>query len=204
MAINRDNTGPASLSPKLPNGTKVSIRMLFVLSACAAAMAALTSCDASTRYRVLSTIFDGVPLPDAPSDTAWNGHSDEPLARDQKGESTAQYLQHGPYAAKLCEGCHQKSTNALTRPAEDLCAYCHEFKLDGKKVHGPLASGGCRVCHDPHGSQNRFLLVSDSRDFCLTCHDRNEIMTRDVHVNSHDECTSCHNAHASDVDFLLK
>jgi len=187
-----------------PHLIRGSIRKLFLLTACAAALTALSACEASTQYRVLSMLFDGVPRPEALAGVVKNGHSDETAPREQHGENTAQYLQHGPYAAKLCEGCHQKSTNALTMPVEDLCAYCHELKTDGKKVHGPLASGGCRVCHDPHGSQNRFLLVSDSRDFCLTCHDRNEIMTREVHANTDDACTSCHNAHASDSDFLLK
>ena len=59
-----------------------------------------------------------------------------------------------------------------------LCGRCHELDLTRRYVHGPLASGGCTVCHDPHSSRYRYLLVSDSDGFCLSCHDARRVAGR--------------------------
>jgi predicted CXXCH cytochrome family protein len=168
-------------------------------------VAVLFGCEARARYRVLSIFFDGVPNPDKTMVSADNKQNagGRPEA-DAGAREAKQYTEHGPYAAKLCEGCHQRGTNKLLLPIESLCLYCHSVAMDKKRVHGPIASGGCKVCHDPHSSSNRFLLVSDSKEFCLYCHDKNEIATREVHRDMTTECTTCHDAHGSDNEFLLK
>jgi predicted CXXCH cytochrome family protein len=168
-------------------------------------VAMLFGCEARARYRVLSIFFDGVPNPDAPTATAaGNQDAGGRVAADKRETGKNQYTEHGPYAARLCEGCHQRGTNKLLLPIESLCLHCHSIAMDKKRVHGPIASGGCKVCHDPHSSSNRFLLVSDSKEFCLYCHDKNEISTREVHQGMSEECITCHDAHGSDNDFLLK
>ena len=164
--------------------------------------AVLCGCEARTRYRVLSIFFDGVPDPEKTAVTAINAGAAATAYRDETKKQ--QYTEHGPYAAKLCEGCHQRGTNKLLMPVESLCIYCHAFTMDKKRMHGPIASGGCKVCHDPHSSSNRFLLVSDSKEFCLYCHDKNEIATRQAHQGMTAECITCHDAHGSDNEFLLK
>jgi predicted CXXCH cytochrome family protein len=159
-------------------------------------------CAGDSSYKVLSFFFDGVP------DTreikaAGAGHeTGNKIASSNRPKSLASV--HGPYAAKLCNGCHSRSGNALLIPVHDLCYNCHEFKMDKKYIHGPLASGGCTVCHDPHSSGNRFLLVSASENVCLHCHDKKSVEANAAHKDIQPDCTSCHDAHMSDMKFLLK
>jgi predicted CXXCH cytochrome family protein len=156
-----------------------------------------------SAYRVLSLFFDGVPKP---QELTSKEHPEEAVpGKEASGEiRKTMYREHGPYAAKMCDGCHEPSTNVLVAPIDQLCFRCHEFRTDKKYVHGPLASGGCRVCHDPHGSKYRFLLVSEAETFCLYCHDKQLIETSAVHKQTQERCTSCHNAHMSDKRYLLK
>jgi predicted CXXCH cytochrome family protein len=165
-------------------------------------VALLSGCAAKTRYKVLSFFFDGVPSPEETLGEAGKG------GRKGGGTGTAVekpgYKEHGPYAAKQCDGCHVKASNRLVLPIEDLCFQCHSLDLRKKHLHGPLASGGCNVCHDPHGSMHPFLLVAEAREFCLTCHDANAIAKRDVHQEAEAQCTKCHDAHSSDNEYLLK
>lgn len=149
------------------------------------------------RYKVLSFLFDGVPS---------HKKGDAGSVKTASGKNIPQTvnIEHGPYAARLCEGCHQRGSNKLIMPIEALCLNCHTFRTD-KRLHGPIASGGCKVCHDPHTSSNRFLLVSEATEFCFYCHDRNAVSKRDVHKGINDVvCITCHDAHMSDNEFLLK
>jgi predicted CXXCH cytochrome family protein len=186
---------PANNRRRRPSGGWGAV--LYLALWCLAAVIA-GGCDPGTRYRALSFFFDGVPLPadqQAPEGAAGKAA--------RTGREKARYVQHGPYAAKLCDSCHAQGTNKLLVRVEELCFTCHTFDLTGKKVHGPLASGGCTACHDPHGSPNRLFLVSDSQGFCLTCHDRDAVLKRDVHSGD-GECTACHDAHTSSNAYLLK
>ena len=170
-----------------------------------AVAAALTAgCSTSRHHRVLSFFFDGVPEPKAVVSAA-------PEVEASLGRRLVRPGEHGPYAAKLCSSCHDsKATNALVVPAEQLCNRCHELGETKTYVHGPLASGGCLVCHDPHRSANRFLLVSASDGFCLGCHDRAALSViggatgEDSHAGDDADCTDCHEAHMSDRKYLLR
>jgi predicted CXXCH cytochrome family protein len=164
--------------------------------------AVLVGCNAPTRYEVLSVFFDGVPTP-APVEEV--GAAKATPGPDATLPRRVRFGAHGPYAAKLCTACHESiATNKLAAPREQLCFRCHEFKLDKKYIHGPLASGGCLACHDPHSSQYRYLLVSESDDFCLRCHNRDAIMRAPAHAGVEQQCTGCHDAHMSDKKYLLK
>jgi predicted CXXCH cytochrome family protein len=170
---------------------------------CIAAVAVLlVGCNATSRYKVLSLFFDGVPPPQtaqAPAGTEGAGGARG--TRSQKVE----YYAHGPYAARLCNACHDpNATNRLVAPPTKLCFKCHQFKLDKKYVHGPLASGGCLVCHDPHSSRYRFLLVSAASSFCFHCHNRQRIAKVSAHQGIDEPCTACHNPHMSDKKYLLR
>jgi predicted CXXCH cytochrome family protein len=172
-------------------------------AACMFLVAALSvGCSATTSHKVLSTFFDGVPEPGTGAQAAPGA----PVAAGGAAPARqAGYREHGPYAAKLCKACHEAgATNALVVPKEQLCLQCHELRLDRKYVHGPLASGGCLVCHDPHSSQYRYLLVSESDGFCLHCHDGQALAKNASHAGVQGECTTCHDAHMSDRKFLLK
>ncbi len=175
----------------------------WTVLACIASLAMLSiGCDATSRHAVLSVFFDGVPPPQiavAPAGMQTPGPASGTASR-QVG-----YRGHGPYAARLCNACHESAaTNALVAPREQLCFKCHEFKLDKKYIHGPLASGGCTACHDPHSSQYRYLLISESDNFCLHCHDRQAMAKISAHAGGEEKCTTCHDAHMSNKKFLLK
>jgi len=164
-------------------------------------LALLYGCAGKTRYQVLSFFFDGVPPPGEARGEAGKG------GRKGGGPGTAAakpgYLEHGPYAAKQCEACHIKASNKLVLPIEELCFQCHSLDIRKKFIHGPIASGGCKVCHDPHGSRYPFLLVSDPKGFCLHCHDANALAKKDFHARTEAQCTTCHDAHSSDSEYLL-
>jgi predicted CXXCH cytochrome family protein len=159
-----------------------------------------SGCDATSRHKVLTYFFDGVPpLEPAGGPPASAGDSTPIPVRP------ASFQEHGPYAAKLCTACHNEEVgNALVAPPEQLCERCHTLKLDKTYIHGPLASGGCLVCHDPHSSPYRPLLVSQSDSFCFQCHDRNDIANSPGHANLEEPCTTCHDAHMSNRKYLLK
>lgn len=166
-------------------------------------MLVVSGCSPETRYRTLSFFFDGVPLPGESGTDVTSGKEKK---RQQKGIAVAaRFGYHGPYAARMCEACHQRGGNKLIMPVESLCLHCHVLNIQKRHIHGPLASGGCRVCHEPHGSGKPYLLVSEPSKFCFHCHDEVEVNTREVHKSSvGTECTVCHNPHGSDSEFLLK
>jgi len=162
--------------------------------------AMIGGCDATTRYNALRIFFDGVPTPEE----ARAARIKKKGAKDMPRQAAPTAFAHGPYAAKMCEGCHQRVTNALVAPIDELCFRCHAFRSDGQWVHGPLASGGCRVCHDPHSSRYRFLLVSEPERFCFHCHDEKAVAAAEAHRGATRTCTACHDAHMADNRFLLK
>ena len=151
------------------------------------------------KYKVLSFFFDGVPKPGEEDPSTKN-----PRERKQLSEAAGLYGEHGPFAAKLCSGCHEAGSNELVLPIEELCLKCHVLDLKKKKIHGPVASGGCRVCHNPHGSQYQYFLMDESKKFCLYCHRKEDVLKREVHRETTEQCTTCHSAHSSDNEFLLK
>jgi predicted CXXCH cytochrome family protein len=160
---------------------------------------AAAACAATTSHRVLSFFFDGVPAPGNGLPVAGTTAAAVAAARGQTGS------EHGPYAAHLCSACHETAaSNALVVPRDQLCSRCHDFRATKRYVHGPLASGGCLVCHDPHRSSYGHLLVSESRGFCLRCHERRAIEQVSAHAGVDAECTTCHDAHMSDARFLLR
>ncbi|MBF0559994.1 MAG: hypothetical protein HQL08_14580 [Nitrospirae bacterium] len=155
------------------------------------------------RHKVLSFFFDGVPLP---------GAADKPeeriatLRKEQQLDTMGTFRAHGPYEAKLCIACHSGGSNALLLPVEELCLYCHTQVISQakKKLHGPVAAGGCKVCHNPHGSPYPFFLMEESKKFCFYCHNKDDVLKRDVHKQTQEQCTVCHSAHSSENEYLLK
>ncbi|TSK05085.1 MAG: cytochrome C [Geobacter sp.] len=147
---------------------------------------------------------------------------------------------------KLCGNCHtahfSQSKGLLSAVDEKTaCLACHSTsklgnpplsdiakELEGKRnLHGPIASGRCSGCHDPHGSDHpRILKGNYSTDFyvpfrldsyglCLSCHDKNLLQFQKttiytkfrngdrnlhyLHVSGPKgrSCRACHEPHAS-------
>jgi len=152
------------------------------------------------KYKALSLIFDGVPKPGEEDPSKKLKIRD----RRQPTGTAGFYGEHGPFAAKLCDACHEAGSNELVMPVEELCLNCHVLNLKKKKIHGPVASGGCRVCHNPHGSQYKYFLMDESVKFCFYCHKKEDVLKREVHKQTTEQCTTCHSAHSADNEFLLK
>ena len=158
-------------------------------------------CSATTRHKVLTVFFDGVPPLETGGTTPEQTEATSNLAAGRLPGAR----EHGPYAARLCGACHEAAaTNALVAPRDQLCFRCHALRLDKKNVHGPVASGGCLVCHDPHRSPNAYLLVSDSNSFCFHCHTPRNVESIEGHQGITSGCTECHDPHASDNQHLLR
>jgi predicted CXXCH cytochrome family protein len=165
---------------------------------------AVSGCSPESRYRTLSFFFDGVPKPGEETVQVAGGKISRTSQKDAPGKIRP--TTHGPYAAKMCDACHQRGgSNKLILPVEELCQNCHDLNIQRKHIHGPVASGGCRVCHEPHGSGRAYLLVSEPTTFCFYCHDEAEVGSREVHqASAGTQCTECHDPHSSDGDFMLK
>lgn len=94
----------------------------------------------------------------------------------------------------------------------DLCVGCHEKvkqQLTSKRIHPPFEEE-CLLCHNPHSSKEKHLLVQTPPDLCFNCHDDFRISKKKsllIHKPVEDErsCLNCHSPHASsEYRFLLK
>ncbi len=87
---------------------------------------------------------------------------------------------------QLCLTCHAESIEATDgRMIEDLSILAEVDEDDDTEIllHGPLVSGTCAGCHEPHGSEApRFLRKTypdtfyseydlDAYDLCFSCHE---------------------------------
>lgn len=130
---------------------------------------------------------------------------------------------------KLCLSCHNKDVTLEGKPAVNI-----KKLLSVSKVVHPPVEKGCKVCHQPHGSDNNYLLISafprtkylpavqDSFAFCWECHDSDLLSLektttstnfRDgdrnlhfVHMNGKRSrsCVMCHNVHAAPNEHLIE
>ncbi len=94
-------------------------------------------------------------------------------------------------------------------PTRGLCLSCHKQQAFASKkfVHGPVNTGACILCHEPHSSWEAKLLTEPPQKLCVGCH--SELVakaseTRHVHAPVKDNCTGCHDPHASDFKFQLR
>lgn len=177
------------------------IILFFVLIT---ALLVCAGCSPSTRYKVLSFFFDGVPMPEERIIENSIDKRQDKEQKNKKKEERRFFGEHGPFAAKMCEGCHRRGSNELIFPIEQLCLHCHNLQIEKKWVHGPIVAGGCRICHEPHGSGQPYLLVSESEKFCFHCHSERSVLKNPVHEGINMKCTECHDAHASDNEYLLR
>jgi len=86
-----------------------------------------------------------------------------------------------------------------------MCADCHDDKTSDAVVHGPVASGECTECHNPHGADTKAFLKFPSQDqLCYSCHDVQYKEKRYLHGPiGPGRCTTCHQPHSAAFRFLL-
>ena len=127
------------------------------------------------------------------------------LTQDQLSVTKSDHFLHGPYAAGWCAACHNQSNSQGFRGGEnqsikgttlglgqprsrlvmqksELCISCHEDKRPaiarkaGLWQHGPVATGMCTACHDPHKSPTRYMLKAKTTEaLCTACHEKQSL-----------------------------
>jgi predicted CXXCH cytochrome family protein len=185
-------------------------RYIGLFAACAVLV--LSGCDPITRYKVTSTIFDGVPaLP--PPEQLCAEYAEKRVA-EAKAESAQKETKKGPagsahlpYQEKQCDDCHDKSKEGgLIKPKNELCFVCHTNFIKGTYVHGPVATADCLTCHEPHTSGFPKLLKSPPEKICGTCHSdkRSAAAMHDKFAAQQLTCIDCHDPHFGNAQFFLR
>ena len=76
---------------------------------------------------------------------------------------------------------------------------------DARYVHGPVVVSDCFFCHHYHNSIYAGVLIAESTDLCLRCHNGADL-TKGAHHEALDQsaCTECHDPHVGDNRFFVK
>lgn len=148
---------------------------------------------------------------------------------------------HAPSINLACVQCHTGETEYFNKqmnkksifiapdPIDNKCFSCHEkikdswYSKDSK--HGPVMTGRCTKCHNPHSSNHEFFLRKPIWKLCTTCHDEKATgkhvlssfvfgRNKGAHPTKNRKdparpgrdlvCSSCHNPHGSDGIYLLR
>ncbi len=126
---------------------------------------------------------------------------------------------HGPAANWECISCHNPAydkNGVRYQPFFGgdyrLCISCHISKrvwLDMHHIHGPVGTGRCTVCHNPHAGRFKFQLRAEGKEgICLICHTvkKKELSEKGMRVHAILEaegCVICHSPHASNHRYQL-
>ncbi|RMF61701.1 MAG: hypothetical protein D6748_01025 [Calditrichaeota bacterium] len=178
-------------------------------------MVFLIACTPNARYKILGIFFDGVPNPEQEQALLADTTLADSVAlaqriflRNKLAQRQPTYNLHPPYKERKCNQCHDRSqgTNRLKEPMPQLCFSCHtDFSKPYAVMHGPVASGNCTGCHNPHMSKNQKLLTRTGQNICLYCHESKLVFKNEEHedLEPSDNCTDCHDPHGGDDRFLL-
>jgi predicted CXXCH cytochrome family protein len=185
-------------------------RFIGIIAVCTALI--LPGCDAITRHKVASTIFDGVPTLPPPEQfceeyaikRVTEVKAEIEHKETKKGPTGSSHL---PYQDKQCDDCHDKmQQGGLIKPKNELCYVCHTNFIKGTHVHGPVATADCLACHEPHTSTFPRLLKSPPEKVCVTCHREKRVAAamHDKFVDRQLHCIECHDPHYGNAQFFLK
>ncbi|MBI4651545.1 hypothetical protein HY745_09745 [Candidatus Desantisbacteria bacterium] len=112
-----------------------------------------------------------------------------------------------------CDQCHdfaERTFNKMKK-GEISCTseQCHK-SISSKAyevVHGPVATDACNACHTPHGSVNKFELVTTGSPLCYRCHTDKEAAFAQSYIHGPvggGDCIACHDPHGSKFKFSLR
>ncbi|MCL5280210.1 MAG: cytochrome c3 family protein [Planctomycetes bacterium] len=169
----------------------------------------LASCDEVERHKTLTFFFDGVPPLRTEAPEAQAAGLIDNRAADKA--PVGLWRTHAP--VKNCTVCHGEQRRAgaarkvqLVAEVPQLCYNCHkEFSALQAWVHGPVATGNCLLCHEPHKAKNESLLRKPVPDLCYQCHEEQAIRQIKNHAEaSYARCIDCHEGHASAARGLLR
>jgi predicted CXXCH cytochrome family protein len=182
-----------------------------------AAICHLLACAESTRYKVLTFFFEGVPKPGEPVDTEKEAELTKDAGDAQSALAALNALKpsganarvvrlHPPYKTSRCGACHSGEAGSITRtPQEGLCRQCHDVPGDARYVHGPVAVDDCLYCHHHHGGQNIYMLRVPPEQLCIECHDEDDLTEGEYHATLETKlCIDCHSGHGGDDRYFLK
>lgn len=167
------------------------------------------SCDEVDRHKAMTFFFDGVPpLPGEMPEK----YVVDPNATAAPGAvSSGGWYVHEPL--KDCTQCHKSQRRAtfsrtvqLIAEVPQLCIGCHtEYARLPGWVHGPVASGDCLLCHEPHKTKHPSLLTVAVPQLCHQCHEPEALNLIDKHADpSYARCIACHAGHTAPARGLLR
>jgi predicted CXXCH cytochrome family protein len=186
-------------------------RVLVIVSVSSAALLVGPACSPSTRYRVLSFFFDGVPEPGTKPTVGYAspyaGFQDEGAEPGAPPRPPGQLYSHPPYRENRCRSCHDVDSGGVWRTdREGLCESCHQdLYRNDRYVHGPAAINACLDCHHYHGSTYPHMLLDEPTAICQRCHEIERLVTCEFRTSGETQtCTDCHAAHGGNDRFFLK
>ena len=170
-------------------------------------------CNRHSRYRVLSTLFDGVPVPEQVA--AGQAVPQGEFGHEEMGQeggvipANIRYRHPATGTESECVLCHG-NPRSLVIPGKDMCLQCHKKVKEKRKfIHGPAVLD-CIICHDPHEGKSEDLLRTMGNDLCYTCHyrkDKEDAFKTEAHKESKGEsfiCLNCHDPHGGQDKFFVR
>ena len=118
---------------------------------------------------------------------------------------------HKPFEDNKCSSCHPVGAASVIKSGIGLCTECHEAVLAGfNKINSHFFIGGgadnlCSNCHNPHASDEKYLLKDKEARVCYECHnDTKEYVAKSNHKHPKlGICSDCHTSHGSNSQFFL-
>lgn len=174
----------------------------WAVAFCVSLVLIIIGCKTPNRYEVLSFFFDGVPDPNATTQTATGSG----IRRGNQGQII--YI-HKPLLTGECNQCHKNEFTAQVSKAAvpaEICRECHtNLGAEMRVIHGPVAANQCVICHQPHRSSEQHLLRVSGSALCFQCHMPFDLSNRVAeHQDAKIDCMSCHHAHGGETHALLK
>ena len=86
----------------------------------------------------------------------------------------------------------------------DICVQCHSNRVTSRYLHGPIGTGSCLDCHEPHGAANPMMLAEKNEKVCYHCREQEAEDTFIHDPVKKGNCVKCHNPHGSEEKFFMR